>query len=131
MLYILSLVVGIFFAGATYLLLQRSMLKLVPGLVLLGQATTLLIFAMGVPVTPPAAPPIAPLVEQPEGAPDFPTAAAEAETVPADPIAQAMAITALLIEFGLTTLALTIAYRIHQAARSDDLEQLTTTDGAP
>lgn len=112
---ILSLVVGVLFAGAAYLMLRRSVVKLILGLVLLSHGTNLLLFLMGDGVVrgnPPFADPA--------------TGAAAAGT--ADPLPQALILTAIVISFGFTAFILALAYRTNQAVGSEDLDDMTSTD---
>jgi len=99
------LLVGILAAGGTYLVLQRGIVRVALGFVLLGHAaTTLLITAGG--VTTRAIP--------------FAGAGADA----ADPLPQAFALTAIVISFGITAFLLALAFRSRDVAGHDDLEDL-------
>lgn len=115
MLFVLSLVVGTIFAGATYLMLRRSLVRLILGLVLLGHGTNLLLFLMGDGLV--------------RGAPPFvdPATGVAAPAV-ADPLPQALILTAIVISFGLTAFTMALAYRANQATNSDDLDEMTSTD---
>jgi multicomponent Na+:H+ antiporter subunit C len=91
---VLAVVVGVLFATGTYLLLQRTLTRIVIGLALLGHgANVLLLMAAGGPGAPP-------LVG--DGAP------AQAFT---DPLPQALALTAIVITFGVIAFLLALAYR--------------------
>ena len=84
---ILALVVGGLFAGGVYMMLRRSIVKLIIGLALLSHAANLLIFTLGglVRTTPPLIP-----------------AGSEALTVSfSDPLTQALILTAIVIAFGV------------------------------
>lgn len=112
---VLSLVVGSLFAGAAYLMLRRSLIKLILGLVLLGYGTNLLLFLMGDGLV--------------RGDPPFVDAATGVvASSAADPLPQALILTAIVISFGLTAFTMALAYRAYQAADSDDLDDLTSTD---
>jgi multicomponent Na+:H+ antiporter subunit C len=115
MIVVLSLVVGTIFAGAAYLLLRRSLVKLILGLVLLGHGTNLLLFLMGDGLV--------------RGEPPFvDPATGVAAPSAADPLPQALILTAIVISFGLTAFTMALAYRANQAADSDDLDAMTSTD---
>lgn len=111
---VVSLLVGILFGAGVFCLLRRSMMKLVVGIILISQATNLLVFtAAGLT----------------EGRPAFVPAGAEAPAPPyGDPLAQALVLTAIVIGFGLVVFTLALLHRTHQAVQSDDLKALTATD---
>jgi multicomponent Na+:H+ antiporter subunit C len=112
---VLSLVVGTLFAGAIYLMLRRSVVQLILGLVLLSHGTNLLLFLMGDGVVRGSAP----FVDQATGV-------AAAST--ADPLPQALILTAIVISFGFLAFIMALAYRADQAVKSDDLDAMTSTD---
>lgn len=102
---VLAAVVGVLYASGTYLLLQRTLTRIVIGLVLLGHgANLLLLMAGGLPGAPP--------LSGPEGAP--PNAA--------DPLPQALALTAIVITFGVVAFLLAIAYLSWTQNRDDEVE---------
>ncbi len=111
---ILAFVIGGLYAAGIYMLLRRSLVKLLIGLALLGHAANLLIFtAAG--LTRGQAPVIA----------------APATTIVhpfADPLPQALILTAIVISFGVTAFALALAYRTYQTVGTDDLDQMRRTD---
>lgn len=111
---ILAIVVGILYACGLYLMMRRSMLKLIIGLGLLGHAANLLIFTAG-RVVAGAVPAI------PEGAmtPGGPIA---------DPVPQALILTAIVIGFGVQAFAILLVRRLAERAKTDDVGALTTTD---
>lgn len=115
MTFILSLVVGTLFAGAAYMMLRRSVVKLILGLVLLSHGTNLLLFLMGDGVV--------------KGLPPFvDEATGVTPVVAADPLNQALILTAIVINFGFTAFILALAYRANQAVNSDDLDDMVETD---
>jgi multicomponent Na+:H+ antiporter subunit C len=111
---VMALLVGALYAAAFYLLLGRSTIKLIFGLLLLGHAANLLIFAAGGLVR--AKPAIVPL-----GA-DAP--------VPgdADPIPQALILTAIVISFAVLAFAAVLVKRAYFECGTDDTEELRTTE---
>ena len=112
---VLALVIGGLYAVGTYLILQRSVVQLIIGLSLLGNAANLLIFTVGGLTR--GRPPLVPAgAQQPE--PPF-----------ADPVPQALILTAIVIGFGVLAFSLTLAYRTYQALGSDDLDDMKATDG--
>ncbi len=111
---VLAVVVGALFAAGLYMLLRRSIVRLAIGLVLLGHAANLLIFASA-GLTRENPPVIAPGAD----APIQPTA---------DPLPQALILTAIVISFGVVAFALVLVHRVYQVLGTDDLDDLTSTD---
>ncbi len=111
---LLALVIGGLFAGGVYMLLRRSIVKLVVGLILLGHGANLLIFLMG--------------RLSPGQAPLIPAGATRPIEPFADPLPQALVLTAIVIGFGLQAFALVLVRRLYQSARTDDLDRLRTTE---
>lgn len=91
--FLLALTVAVVFAVGVYLLLARDLLRVVAGIIMISNAAILFVMAMARRT---GQPPIYPL---PEDAPI------------SDPLVQAMALTAIVISFGLTALLLGIVYR--------------------
>lgn len=110
---LLAICVGILYSTAIYLILRRSIVKLVIGLVLLSNASNLLIFtASGLTREAP------PLI--PEGAPP--------PEVMADPLAQALILTAIVIGFGVLAFAVVLIRRAYEVVKADDMDQMKDTD---
>ncbi|WP_298818162.1 sodium:proton antiporter [Chloroflexus sp.] len=114
MIILLAIAIGSLFAGATYLVLRRSVVKLILGLIMLSHGVNLLIFTMGDGVR--------------RGAPPLVDAQGQPPAGAADPLVQALILTAIVISFGFTAFVLALAYRSNQAVGSDDLDDLSTTD---
>ena len=114
MVVILALLVGILFGAGFYMLLRRSLVKLAIGLSLIAQATSLLIITVA-GVTR-GLPPIIPIGETALAAPY------------ADPLPQALILTAIVISFGVQVFALVLIRRSFEAVRTDDLDAMRTTD---
>jgi len=111
---LLAFVVGSLYAGAFYMLLRRSLVKLLLGLALLSHAANLLIFtAAGLQRGRP------PLI--PEGAD---TLAAPY----ADPLPQALVLTAIVISFAVLAFGLVLFHRNYQELGTDDLDDMRATD---
>ncbi|WP_232794085.1 MULTISPECIES: sodium:proton antiporter [Pseudofrankia] len=87
-----AVVSGLYMAG-TFLLLQRGLLRVLVGIVLLGHATNLLLLLVGGKSGRPAMSGSVPPDQM------------------SDPLPQAMALTSIVITFALTTFLLTLAYR--------------------
>ncbi len=111
---ILAFVIGALFAAAIYLMLRRSIVKLIIGLSLMGQAVNLLIFTAGGLTR--ARPPLVP-----EGA-SAPVAGS------ADPVPQALILTAIVISFGVLAFTAVLVKRVYQTVGTDDLDEMRDTD---
>ncbi len=94
----LAVTIGVLVAGGVYLLLQRGMVRIVLGFILLSHAVNLLLMSAG--VTSRREPP---LMETADPA------------TAADPLPQAFVLTAIVIAYSITIYMLTLA-----VARSDD-----------
>ncbi|NAZ35277.1 Na+/H+ antiporter subunit C [Rubellimicrobium sp. CFH 75288] len=114
---LLVLCVGALTAASVYLMLARSVLRFLFGLVLLSNAANLVILAAGrlTTVNPPLIP---------EGA-SAPAAAV------ANPLPQALILTAIVIGFGLFAFALTLVLRAQGALGTLDSDDMTLAEGRP
>ncbi|MFD5378775.1 Na(+)/H(+) antiporter subunit C [Streptomyces griseoincarnatus] len=104
----MALVVGGLFAIGFYLMLQRSLMRIVLGFILLGHGTNLLLLVAG---GTPGRPPV----------PTGTTGTTEASARTADPLPQAMALTAIVITFGLTAFLMALAYRSWRLSGHDEV----------
>ena len=111
---VLAIVIGGLFAAAVYLMLRRSLAKLIIGLSLLTTATNLLILTVGGLTR--ARPP---LVAVGATRPDEPFA---------DPIPQALILTAIVIGFGVLAFMMALGYRTYHVVGSEDLDDMVATD---
>ena len=93
---VLALLIGVLYAVGTYLLLQRTLTRVVLGLAMLSHGANLLLLAAG---GPPGAVPFSGRTDGPAGAGT------------ADPLPQAMVLTAIVITFGVTAFLLALAFR--------------------
>lgn len=109
-----AFVASVLFAAGVYLLLRRSLMKLVLGIAIISNAVNLVIFT---------APGLTP------GRPAFVEAGASAPAVPfADPLPQAFILTAIVISFGVLAFAVALVMRTYGVLRTDDADKLTETD---
>lgn len=111
---LLVIIIGLLHAGGLYMLLRRSMFKMIIGLILLGNGANLLIFLIGRLVK--GKPPV---IE--DGMKVFTDAYA-------DPIPQALILTAIVIGFGLQSFAIILIKRVYNVLGTDDLDELNSTD---
>jgi multicomponent Na+:H+ antiporter subunit C len=105
-----ALVVAVLFGTGASLLLKPDLFRVVAGLMLISNAASLTVIASGLRR---GQAPIQPLV------PGEPVA---------DPLTQAMTLTALIIGFATTALLLAMAYRIYTTHRSVDLDDLSRSE---
>lgn len=111
---LMAIVVGGLYAAGLYLILRRSIVKLIIGLVLLSQAANLLIFtASGLTRGRP------PLVPGGASSPPEPYA---------DPLPQALILTAIVISFGVLAFTLVLVKRAYQTVGKEDLDEMRSTD---
>ncbi|MEJ3659001.1 Na(+)/H(+) antiporter subunit C [Actinomycetes bacterium KLBMP 9759] len=102
---VMALVVAVLYSVGFYLLMQRSLMRVLIGVVVLGHGTNLLLQIAGGP------PGRAPIVgEVPTGA------------IVADPLPQALALTAVVITFALTTFLLALGYRSFVLVGHDEVQ---------
>ena len=113
---LLALLAGVLAAAGTYLLLWRSLLRMLFGVILLSNAANLVLLVAG--RTMRAAPPIVP-----EGM------AAPAAAV-ANPLPQALVLTAIVIGFGLAAFAFVLAYRTYTTFGTLDPDALAAAPEA-
>jgi multicomponent Na+:H+ antiporter subunit C len=111
---LLAIVVGVLYATGLYLMMRRSIARFIIGLALLSHGANLLIFIAG-GLSGGKAPVI------PEGL------AAPAGLI-ADPLPQALILTAIVISFALLAFALVLFLRTYEEVKTDDMENLRSTD---
>jgi multicomponent Na+:H+ antiporter subunit C len=107
---LLALASGVLYAVGIYMMLRRRLAQLIIGLGLLSNGTNLLIFTAGGLTR--AHPPVVP-----EGADAL-------EPPFADPVPQALVLTAIVIGFGLTAFSLVLADRVHDVVGTDDVDDV-------
>ena len=112
--FLLALIVGLLYATGIYLILRRSLVKVIFGLIFLGHAANLLIFTIG---------------RLTKGIPAFIPLGAETLVEPyADPLPQALILTAIVIGFGVQAFAIVLFKRTYQTVGTDDLDKMKSTD---
>lgn len=108
--YALTALVGAFFAVAVYLILSKSIIRMLLGVAILGNAVNLLIFTAGRLTRE-----IPPIV--PEGH-------VQLHEPFANPLPQALILTAIVIGFALFTFLLVLGYRAYQELDADDTDTM-------
>jgi multicomponent Na+:H+ antiporter subunit C len=110
---VLSVIIGILFASSIFLMLNRSYFKLIIGVILFGYATILFLFIIsgvtkGVP----------PLILNPNS---------DTNTM-ADPLPQALTLTAIVISIGVQLFVIILLKKVFESSDSEDLDALNNTD---
>jgi multicomponent Na+:H+ antiporter subunit C len=112
---VFAIVSGVLYATGLYLMLRRRLAQIIIGLGLLSNGTNMLIFTAGglTRNNPPVVPadammPVAPY---------------------ADPVPQALILTAIVIGFGVLAFTLVLAHRVHQSLGTDDVDDIGTERG--
>jgi multicomponent Na+:H+ antiporter subunit C len=108
-----SVLAGLFFASAVYLMLSRHMIRIMLGVALLGNAVNLLLFTAG-RITREAPPVIAAGEVLPASA--------------ANPLPQALILTAIVISFSFFAFLMVLAYRAWQALGTDDTAEMRAAE---
>lgn len=108
--YVLAALVGLFIALGVYLLLSRSVIRMLIGMIVFGNGINLLIFTAG-RLTREIAPIVPPGLDQPEGP-------------IANPLPQALILTAIVIGFSMFCFLLALAYRAYQSLDADNTEKM-------
>lgn len=103
---LMSIIIGILFAIGVYLVLSKNILKIALGTSLMGHGTNLLILTMGGLKT------------------GGPALLGERVASYADPLPQALILTAIVINFAITAVFLVIAYRTYLVLGTDNTEEL-------
>ncbi|TPP10367.1 Na+/H+ antiporter subunit C [Rhizobium glycinendophyticum] len=111
---VFALVVGIFFAAAFYLMMSKHIIRVLLGVVLLGNAVNMLIFTAG--RLTPAIPPIIPAGETvlPAGT--------------ANPLPQALILTAIVISFSFFCFLLVLTWRAYQDLGTDNTDDMRVAE---
>jgi multicomponent Na+:H+ antiporter subunit C len=111
---VLALVIGTLYGGGLYLMMRRNLIQLIIGLSLLSHGANLLIFTAG--------------GLRKGGAPILAEGEKAFATVPADPLPQALILTAIVISFAVTAFALVLFLRTYQTVGTDDVDALKEND---
>lgn len=102
---VLLALVGVLYTAGVYLLLERSLTRVLLGILVLGNATNVLVIVAGGPA----------------GAPPFVGTAPDAEM--SDALVQALVLTAIVITLGVTAFLLALIHRTWTLEREDDLTE--------
>ncbi|MFS0750172.1 Na(+)/H(+) antiporter subunit C [Oceanobacillus sp. 1P07AA] len=103
---LITILAGILVTVATYLILSKSLIRVILGTAILSHAAHLLIITMAglkngsVPII------------------------GEGDANPVDPLPQALILTSIVISFAVTAVSLVLAYRTYQETGTDKLDEL-------
>ncbi|MBX3009945.1 MAG: NADH-quinone oxidoreductase subunit K [Caldilineaceae bacterium] len=112
----MALVIGVLFTTGTYLMLQRTAIRLILGLTLLGHGVNLLLFSGG--GFRRGLPPI--VVDKEAFTGDI--------SAFVDPLPQALILTAIVISFGITAFMVVLVNRRHALVKNQEGMALTADD---
>jgi multicomponent Na+:H+ antiporter subunit C len=111
---LMAILIGALYSAGIYMMLRRSLVKLILGLILLGNGANMLIFLLGRLVK--GRPPVM----------------ADSEVtlsgIYADPVPQALILTAIVISFGLQAFAIILIKRVYAVVNTDDLDDLKSNE---
>jgi multicomponent Na+:H+ antiporter subunit C len=112
---IIIIFIGILYACSVYLLLRRSIVKVILGIFVMGNATNLILFMSGSILR--------------AGTAFIP---GEAETLAietmSDPLPQALVLKAIIINLGIAAYILALKFKYFELTGTHDLDQLSNTD---
>lgn len=114
--FLLAIVIGVLVAISVYLMLRKNLVRVVIGVVILSNAVNLLIFTLG--RLDRGMPPLIPASES------IPTEAF------ANPLPQALVLTAIVIGFGLFAYALVLTYRAHTEMGTVNVDDMRLAEPA-
>lgn len=106
---IFSILIGVLFGTGVYFLLRRSIVKLILGIIFISNAVNLLLFISGGLTLK------KPSFVQEDGLKEV-----------ADPLPQALILTAIVIGFGVIAFTLVLKYRFHQTTGTVDIDEAKT-----
>ncbi len=115
---LLAVAIGILYAASLYLMLRRSVVKLILGLSLFGHASNLLILTSGKLLK--GRPPLI--------GDDAHALFGEPAVDYADPIPPALILTAIVIGFAILAFSAVLVKRTVQEVGTDDMDQMNNTD---
>lgn len=109
-----AIVVGIFFASAIYLMLSKFIVRILLGVAILGNAVNLLLFTSGRLTRE-----VPPIIT--EGLDALPPGTA-------NPLPQALILTAIVISFSFFAFLLVLTYRAYQDLKTDNTDEMRVAE---
>jgi len=110
---LIAILVGFLYAAGVYMVLRRSIVKFIIGIILLSNATNLLVFISGGLIA---------------GNPAFLDEQVSNGQTFSDPLPQALVLTAVVIGLGIVVFTIALKYKFYEVTGTDDLDQLKQTD---
>ncbi|MEP9397172.1 Na+/H+ antiporter subunit C [Mesorhizobium sp. KR2-14] len=110
----LSILVGLFFAVGIYLMLSKHVIRILLGVAIFGNAVNLLIFTAG--------------RIQRGGPPIIPEGLETTVGQVANPLPQALILTAIVISFSFFAFLMVLAYRAYQEIGTDDTDGMRVAE---
>lgn len=111
---LLPILTGTLFSVSIYFILHRHLFKLIMGIILFGLATNLFLFVVGGMKRGGIA-----IIRQGNSIPAEPYA---------DPVPQALLLTAIVIGFGIQAFAIVLIRRVYQTFKSNNLDKLSNNE---
>ncbi|WP_298818528.1 Na+/H+ antiporter subunit C [uncultured Roseibium sp.] len=109
-----SILIGLFFAVAVYLMLSKQLVRMLLGIAILGNAVNMLIFTNGRLTRE-----VPPLIPEHLYVPEIATA---------NPLPQALVLTAIVISFSFFAFLLVLAFRAYQELGTDEVNRMRVAE---
>ncbi|WP_305988793.1 Na+/H+ antiporter subunit C [Roseibium sp. MMSF_3544] len=109
-----AILIGLFFTVAVYLMLSKQLVRILLGIAILGNSVNMLIFTNGRLTRE-----IPPLI---------PAHLYVPETATANPLPQALVLTAIVISFSFFAFLLVLAFRAYQELGTDEINKMRVAE---
>jgi multicomponent Na+:H+ antiporter subunit C len=129
---VFAVVVGLFFATSIYLMLSKNLIRILIGVAVFGNAVNLFIFTAG-RLTAAAPPILSPAGGVGDGTRPFglpPVAGSGLLSSVANPLPQALILTAIVISFSLFAFLLVLAFRAFAVLGTDEVDAMREAEPA-
>lgn len=111
---ILALIVGLLYAVSLFMILRKGLIRIIIGIIILGHASNLFLFVIS---------------RLTRGNPPIVPHGMEMVTEPfADPLPQALILTAIVIGFGIQAFGIVLLQRAYRVTGASVVDDLNTTD---
>lgn len=110
----LTALVGLFYAVSIYLMLSRHIIRMLLGIAIFGNAVNMTIFTAGRVLR--------------EVPPIIPEGMSTLESATANPLPQALILTAIVISFSFFAFLLVLAFRAYQELGTDDTDEMRVAE---
>ena len=109
-----AILIGLFFTVAVYLMLSKHLVRILLGIAILGNSVNMLIFTNGRLTR--------------EVPPLIPSHLYVPETATANPLPQALVLTAIVISFSFFAFLLVLAFRAYQELGTDEVNKMRVAE---